>query len=348
MPKILRQQEDEMKRAKLSFISLSAILIMIFIFTFPVSASEATQTDNSQMNWMDKGWGQIHKGETFKPDANLTRGELVALINSYFDFKEQKEISFDDVKSESSYYKEVSKAFGAGYVLGRENNMFDPEKQVTNVEAYIMISRILNFDMSKQPEKMLIFKDAAEVPSWAEKEVEAFVKEGFLEGKNKIKPFENMMGSDAVSLLEKIKNNSETVEELPAVTEEKGNGVAPLNFLGAYFVTIENNQSIETGTLEEGNTSDEIIIKLVFDRGVIRDYWENNQTQISLKDNKGQIIASEVFRIENSDAEKSYIFIKPTAALKSGKTVNIVIGADLKANNGNTFGEEKTISFTVK
>jgi uncharacterized protein YrzB (UPF0473 family) len=348
MPEILRQQEDEMKRAKLSFISLSAIFIMIFVFTFPVSASEATPTDNSQMNWMDNGWGQIHKGEAFKPDAYLTRGELVALINSYFDFKEQKEISFDDVTPESSYYKEVSKAFGAGYVLGRENNMFDPEKQVTNVEAYIMISRILIFDLSKQPEKMLIFKDAAEVPSWAEKEVEAFVKEGFLEGKNKIKPFENMTGSGAVSLLEKTKNNSETAEEVPAVTEEKGNGVAPLNFLGACFVTIENNQSVETGTLEEGNTSDEIIIKLVFDRGVVRDYWENNQTQISLKDNKGQIIASEVFRIENSDAEKSYIFIKPTAVLKSGKTVNIVIGADLKANNGNTFGEEKSISFTVK
>lgn len=337
-----------MNRAKLSFISLSAILIMMFVFTFPGFAEEITSAENTQLNWMDKGWGKIHEGEIFNPDSNLTRGELVALINSYFDFKEQKEISFKDVKPESSYYKEISKAFGAGYVLGRDNNMFDPEKQVTNVEAYIMISRIMNFDTTKQPEKMLLFKDAGEVPSWAEKEIEAFVSEGFLEGKNKIKPFEYMTGSDAVTMLEKTKNSPEPAVEAPAATEEKGNGVASLNFLGASFVTIENNQSVETGTFEEGNPSDEIIIKLIFDRGVVREYWENNQTQISLKDNKGQIISSEVFRIENSDAEKSFIFIKPTAALKSGKTVNIVIGADLKANNGNTFGEEKTISFTVK
>lgn len=328
-----------MKRAKLLLTSLSAILIMMLVFTFTVSAAE-----NSQISWMDKGWEKIHEGETFKADVNLTRGELVALINSYFDFKEQKEISFKDVKPESSYYKEVSKAFGAGYILGRENNVFDPEKQVTNVEAYIMISRIMKFDTTKQPEKMLLFKDAADVPSWAEKETEAFVSGGFLEGKNKIKPFEYMTGSYAVSLIEKIKSSA----DVPAAVEEKGNGIASLNFLGAYFVTIENNQSVEAGTLEEGNTSDEIIVKLVFDRGVVREYWENNQAQISLKDNKGQIISSEVFRIENSDTEKSFIFIKPTSALKSGKTVNIVIGSELKANNGNTIGEEKTISFTVK
>ena len=55
-----------------------------------------------------------------------------------------------------------------------------------------------------------------------------------------------------------------------------------------------------------------------------------------------------MFKIDGVEEEKSHIFIKPLENLKSGKTVNIVIGKDLKANNGNSLGKDIIITFTIK
>ena len=339
-------------------IRLLIAFVMMIMFFYPSSAiaetTELTATVTSEVSvseieWVTKGWNRLYKDEAFKSDKNLTRGEFLALVNSLFEIKEQAEISFTDVPQDSLYYNEVARAFKAGYISGNGDNTFKPEREVTNIEAYIMISKILKLDTTKQPEKMLQFKDANEVPSWAFGQAEAYIEKGLLEGKNKIKPFEKILGSDAIALLEKISTPETTPPSEATVVEEvKGNGNAPLNYLGAYFVTIEDNTSTELGKLEEGNSTDEIIIKLVFDRGVVRDYWDNNKSQIKLQSNKGEEIASEVFRIENTDAEKEFIFIKPLEEIKSGKTVNIVIGSELKANNGNSLGQEQTISFVVK
>lgn len=338
---------------------LIALVMTIMVFSPMTAIAETTELTTTQAplenaatekEWVTKGWNRLYKDEAFQAERFITRGEFLALINSLFEFKDQKEISFTDVPQESLYFKEVAKAINAGYIQGNGDSTFKPEREVTNIEAYIMISRILNLDITKQPEKMLQFKDSNEVPQWAFGQVEAYVQKGFLEGKNKIKPFEKILGIDAVMLLEIAAATKESaIVETPAVEEEvKGNGNNPLNFLGAYFVSVDGTQSVELGKLEDGNTTDEIIIKLVFDRGVVRDNWENNKSQIKLQSNKGDEIAGEVFRIEGVDTEKEFIFVKLLEEIKSGKTVNIVIGADLKANNGNSLGTEQTLSFVVK
>lgn len=334
---------------------LSALFTAIFILMFSVMAYADTATAAPAENvWLNNGWSRIHENEAFNGEKNLLRGEFATLINSLLNFKDQTEISFTDVNPDTPYFKEVSKAFKAGYILGRGNNKFYPEAEITKAEAYIMIARALKLDTSKPVEQLLKFSDATEVPSWASKELEALTVKGILGDKNKVKPFEKLTGQEAIALLQKIKQISSSQTQTPPTepqtpaTETKGNGNSPLNFLGAYFVKVENNTSTEINKLADGFTSENMIIKLVFDRGVVRDNWENNQTQISLRANNGSTIKSEVFRIENSDAEKEFIFIKPLETLKSGKTVNIVIGKDLKANNGNTLGTETVISFVVK
>lgn len=334
-------------------ISLIVALTMILALCLTANAMELTTTSaNVEAEWVTKGWNRIHKDELFAGDKELTRGEFLALINSLYEFKDQKDISFKDVIIDSTYYKEVAKAYGAGYIVGNGNGTFAPEREITNLEVYIMITRILKLDTNVQPEKMHNYKDANEVPSWAHSNVEAYVQKGFLDGKNKIKPFETIMGADAVVLLENVKALNEVKEEVKteetATEEPKGNGKSPLNLLGAYFVKIEGSSSVELGKLEDGITSDEVIIKLSFDRGVVRDNWENNKAQIKLQSNKGEEISSEVFRIEGNDAEKENIYINLTESVKSGKTVNVVIGSELKANNGNTLGQELKLSFEIK
>ncbi len=120
-----------------------------------------------------------------------------------------------------------------------------------------------------------------------------------------------------------------------------GDGNNPLNLLGAYLVS--NGERI--GATEVPVNPE---IKLVFDRGVVRDNWDNNQQCISLKTLSGTEVPIDVSRIEGVESEKRHIYISPITDLTSGTTYKIIISASLKANNGNTLGSEKTVTFTVK
>lgn len=349
------------KKTRLSAI-LSLFIVMIMVFS-AVSFADTDTSLNQTSEWVTKGWKRLYKEQEFQPDKNLTRAEVVALVNSLLNFKEEGEIDFSDVPADSQYYREVSRAVKAGYVIGRGGGIFDPEGEINGAEICMIIARILELDLDSQPDEVLQFKDADDVPKWAVGAVESLVKKGLRKGKNKVKSLENLTGSEVVELLEQFfvetgvpetegpkreEEPAEPKEEVPAVQEEgKGGGKSPLNFQGAFLVSIDGDKSAELGKLEDGY-SQGAIIKLVFDRGIVREHWENNQQQIRLQANNGTVLKSEVFRIEGADGEKSHIFIKPIDELKSGKSANIIIGEDLMANNGNTLGKEEIIKFSIK
>ncbi|MEN6348478.1 MAG: S-layer homology domain-containing protein [Syntrophomonas sp.] len=90
-------------------------------------------------------------------------------------------------------------------------------------------------------------------------------------------------------------------------------------------------------------------IRVNFDRGVVRDYWDNNRNCFSLSDSSGNLVGITVFRASNyqDDSEKRSIYVTPNVTLKAGMTYSLTVSPSLKANNGNTLGASKTISFTV-
>ncbi|WP_418790776.1 S-layer homology domain-containing protein [Phosphitispora sp. TUW77] len=128
-----------------------------------------------------------------------------------------------------------------------------------------------------------------------------------------------------------------------------GDGDNPLNFVGAFLTTVTDISST-TEEEVEGNSSVPVnpTIKLVFDRGVVRDYWDNNQGCVTMQNSNGTSVDADVFRIADVDAEKRHIFISPSTYLSNGETYDIIISPDLKANNGNTLNSEEVVTFTVE
>jgi hypothetical protein len=122
-----------------------------------------------------------------------------------------------------------------------------------------------------------------------------------------------------------------------------GGGNAPLNLVGAYLEA--------TGVSIEGSNSVPInpTIKLVFDRGVVRDHWDNNQNCFTMRNQSGANIPINVSRAANytDDSEKRNIYITPVNNLIPGITYTITISANLQANNDNTLGVQREIVFTV-
>ncbi len=337
------------KTKLLSKIALTMAIFMLFsVIAFAENGEVQKTTQQQQFSeWVTKGWSRIYKDGTFDSTKILNRGEFVALINSLLNFKDKEEPNFKDVASDSPYFNEISKAVKAGYIKGKGNGIFDPDAEISRAEAHVMIVRAFKLGMGKEVKAVLEFKDYSEVPNWAVGAVETLAEKGYINDKNKVKPQEKLLSSEAIALLEKINSDNKASETKPE--EVKGGGNNPLNFIEAYITTVNEDKSVDLYKLE--NTVDinkDGIIKLAFDRGIVREYWDNNQKQIVLKSPGGREILSEVFRIEGADSEKSFIFIKIGEELKSGKDYNIIIGKDLKANNGNTLGNEVTITFTVK
>ncbi|WP_352420637.1 S-layer homology domain-containing protein [Proteiniborus sp.] len=335
---------------------LIAFLMMFSVISFADSTEGVKETEQPQFNeWVHKGWSRLYENDTFNPDKALSRVEFVALINSLFNFKETAAINFTDIPEQANYYKEVAKAFKAEYVVGKGNDVFSPDAEITKAEAYMMLARALKLNVQQEADKLLQFNDSKEVPKWAIGAVEALSQKGWINDKNKVKPLDKVLGSEAVVLLEKAvasKPEEATKDAEESITSEepsKGNGKSPLSFKGAYFTSIVDNKSVDLAKLDEGLKNNEnIIIKLEFDRGIVRDNWENNQKQILLKDNDDQEVLNEVFRINGVDNEKSYIFIKPLTALEAGKNYKIIMSKDLKANNGSSLGEEIVVTFSVQ
>ncbi len=133
-----------------------------------------------------------------------------------------------------------------------------------------------------------------------------------------------------------------------------GDGNNPLNLVDAYLTTIRDDSSSTGDSL---NDNDSVPVdsdfKIVFDRGVIRDYWDNNKDCITLQTSSGTDVPITISRILNDDGtpvedEKRTIFISPDNSLSKGKDYQIIIDAALSANNGNTLGREIVVSFSTE
>ncbi len=116
-----------------------------------------------------------------------------------------------------------------------------------------------------------------------------------------------------------------------------GGGNNPLAFVGATV----NGESLGSAELEGTET-----IAIAFDRGMKTNETENAKLICVVKAD-GTKADYTVLAVDDSQDETKRIVNVKLNGLEGGE-YTLKIGADVKANNGNTLGEEKTISFTVK
>ncbi len=89
------------------------------------------------------------KGEEFRPNENITRGEMVYMIVSSLNLSGGK-ASFSDIKSSHKYYKHISAAVKNGIINGYEDGTFKEEGFATRGETSAMVSRILDYITYKE------------------------------------------------------------------------------------------------------------------------------------------------------------------------------------------------------
>lgn len=147
---------------------------------------------------------------TFKPDAQITRGEFAAIVAKTFNIGtgELKTAQFRDING--SWAKEAVLALASnGIINGYEDGTFHPEANITRAEMVAIIARIMNLT-TVQGTSSTVFTDLGD--SWNKDQIEAAAKAGIINGvgEGSFAPDKNSTRAEALTvLLRSLKLNPE-------------------------------------------------------------------------------------------------------------------------------------------
>ena len=111
-------------------------------------------------------------GEAFRPDENITRGELAQLI-SHIDKKNDAKAPFTDIEG-YKYKAAIDQSYGNERILGYPDNTFRPDAEITRAETAAMLNRL--FERSVRGDgiknvEVKIFIDLQDTNYWAYYEI---------------------------------------------------------------------------------------------------------------------------------------------------------------------------------
>ncbi len=132
-------------------IKISAVLLSIALassgmasaasFTdMPTDAAASTAIENAVSNGILSGY----EDNTVRPDANIRRSEMAAIITRACKVDKEGDISrFVDVKSDDWFYSAIAKAYEMGAFAGDGNNM-NPNNNITFQECFTVLSQVFD------------------------------------------------------------------------------------------------------------------------------------------------------------------------------------------------------------
>lgn len=146
------------------------------------------------------------------PEKNITRAELVKVVNRVMGFSEKAEEGFADVSENEWYYEEFLIARKKGTINGDGMGLANPNKQVTREEAF----KIIASATGKTGGEDISFIDENEISSWAVPYVKALVKGKIIRGyeDGSIRPKNKITRQEVFYILCLVKREIEGKEEI--------------------------------------------------------------------------------------------------------------------------------------
>ena len=189
----------------------SYISALVFVLSFFIASVCYAYTDTNE-HWAEKeinilsanGVISGYTDGTFKPNQNMTRAELITVINRLLGNQKQNDKYVPDINIKDWYYTEIMKAIESGFVEGNANGYVRPNDLITRQEAVVMLQRALVPIGSS----VLIseYEDFDDVANWAQKSFSTFLYKGYIKGytDGTIKPNKNITRAEVVRIISNI------------------------------------------------------------------------------------------------------------------------------------------------
>ena len=170
-------------------------LVVGILTCFALSGQAFAYTDTSG-HWAEKeitnlslnGIMSGYTDNSFKPNQNMTRAELVTVINRLLGNSVQNTKYVPDINAKDWFYADIRKGIESGVIQGNAEGYVRPNDLVTREEAILMLQRAL-VPIEKNG-LTDIFSDASSVSEWSKQAVNTFWKKGYITGyaDNTIRP----------------------------------------------------------------------------------------------------------------------------------------------------------------
>jgi hypothetical protein len=144
---------------------------------------------------------------TFSPDAMLTRGQFITLAMKAFGIDEDKDPTDNFSDAGNTYYTGyLAAAKRLGISSGIGNDLYAPDKEITNQEMYTMLYNVLKV-VNRLPEgnsgkTLSDYIDAGSIAPYAKEAVALFVKTGIIsDNSRRINPHATVTRAQMAQLL---------------------------------------------------------------------------------------------------------------------------------------------------
>jgi len=257
---------------------LTVLLVIAMVFALaPVALAASTFSDIAG-HWAEKdinaavssGYVQGYSDGTFKPDANITRAEFVAMVNNALGTSEVSSTLFTDVTKSNWYYSDVQKAVFACYVNGYEDNTFRPNNLISRAEAAAIISRIVPTTDNLESDALKGFTDRSSIADWAEDAAGSIADKGYINGypDGTFRPSGKLTRAEAVSIINRILNNETIITKKTILKADEDSinygiyvgGIEIASSVGDGSVTIDDSMILSTMQILGGG-SDTVEVK---------------------------------------------------------------------------------------
>lgn len=196
--------------------SMAIIVSMVILFNMlmPVTLSAAT---NHKFHWASEeltkwsGYGIIngYTDGSLRPDNNITRAELLKVIDNLFKFTTgSSESVFSDVLSDAWFADVVNRATANGIINGYPDGTFRPHENVTREHAVLILFNA--FKMSNSLNGSVVnsntFSDSEKVSNYAKEAVEYFKYMGYINvyGDQSFKPQAYITRAEFIKIIDSI------------------------------------------------------------------------------------------------------------------------------------------------
>lgn len=162
---------------------ICAVLLLLALWAAPAGA--ATYNDVSG-HWAEDAieeWSGLeiivgYPDGSFRPDGNITRGEMATILDRIFEFQGVAENPFTDLPAEEWYTQAVLKCNKRGIILGYQG-LARPMDTITRQEAAAVITRALGYYYEETDFKPS-YADNKSISDWAWMNVAWLTEHGYI------------------------------------------------------------------------------------------------------------------------------------------------------------------------
>lgn len=163
------------------------VCISIAVSMLALGACAAGFSDVANGKWYSegieycasKGYISGYDDGTFRPDRNVTRAEMAAIMSKMMNLTAKSNVSFSDVPSGKWFTEPIQKCIKAGLISGYGNGRFGPSDPVTREQAAVILSNA--FGLGKES-GVTSFSDDLKISNWAVTSVNTMLSHGCMSG----------------------------------------------------------------------------------------------------------------------------------------------------------------------